>query len=530
MGLLSRWVPHSDRCFEAGLGRPGTLLRAAALVLLVAVTGCAYRGSLSRPAPETLPAGSPLRDRSMSDGDAWLRHHLILGEYADALSVLERRQGVPGDRLWRTLQKALVLHHAGEFEASNAAFEWAEIEADLRYTRSVSRAAGALLVSDRVLAFTPTASELGMIPYYRMLNYLALDDLQGAAVEARKAVTLLARLNRPARMACREDAMVRYMAGLVLSSAGERNDALVALRQAELGFRECEPAAHVPEAVGVDLVRVARSLGITEVADSAAARYAIGAIPSGSGELLLLVEHGFVAHRVEEALHVPIFPDDLEGVDGDDADGIFTAAGRVTARLLGNAVERAQWGAARDDHPAVRLGHALEGAYILRLAWPQSRRSASEPEVRVWVNDSLATAVRVGDLSTLSEQELEAERVASVTRMVARGIAKYLVSREAERGAEKKGGEVAGFLVGRLTNLAANELERADTRSWSLLPDRVSMVRAHLPEGEHRVRVEIVGAGGAVLETRDLGSIRVRAGGLSLRSERVLGTASMASR
>jgi len=520
---MLRFPPGTDSCHHRWW-RGSRAHRAATLLLLLAVAGCSHRGELPRPAPATLSPGSPLLDRSMPLGDAWLRHHLILGDYTSALNVLESRRGVPGDRLWRTLQKALVLHAAGEYTASNAAFEWAEIEADLRYTRSATRAAGSLVVNDRVLAFMPSSSEMRMIPYYRMLNYLALDDLGSAAVEARKANSLLARLERRGDTGCREDAMVRYLAGLVLSSSGDRNDALVALRHAEHGLRECGDGAEraVPHALGVDLVRVARSLGISEVADSAAERYSVSALPGAGGELLLLVEHGFVAHRVEEALHVPIYPADLTGVEDDDEGSILAAAARITARLAGNAVERAHWGSALDDHPITQLAHAMDGAYVLRLSWPAARRGYQGPEVRVWVNDSLATVTRVGDLSALSEHELEAQRVAAVTRMVARGIAKYMISREAEKKGEKKGGEVAGFLIGRLTNLAANELERADTRSWSLLPDQVSMVRAHLPEGEHQVRVEVIGAGGQLLEERDLGLIQISAPGqLVLRSERI---------
>jgi hypothetical protein len=270
-------------------------------------------------------------------------------------------------------------------------------------------------------------------------------------------------------------------------------------------------------------VRVARRLGITEVADSAAQRYAITTLPSAGGELLLLVEHGFVAYRVQEALHVPIYPTDFNGLDEDDEDGIMAAAARITARLTDSAVERARWGSTLDDHPISQLAHALDGAHVLRLAWPVSRRTAQGPEVRVWVNDSLVTVTRVGDLSSLSESELHARRLAMTTRMVARGMARYLVSREAEKATEKKHGEVAGFLMGRFTNLVANELERADTRSWSLLPDQVSMVRAHLPVGDHRVRLEVVGSSGELLEARDFGTLRVAAGDLVLRSERVWG-------
>jgi uncharacterized protein len=522
--MRSRSVVGKRPRHERRSSAPGRAAGAALLLLLLLVAGgCAHRGAaLARPAPESLPPGSPLRDRSMDDGDAWLRHHLMFAEYDRALTLLERRSAAPDDRLWRALQRGLVLHQAGEFAASNAAFEWAEVEADLRYTRSLSRGAASLLVNDRMLAFTPSRAELAMIPYYRMLNYLGTGEMEGAAVEARKANALLNRLERRDDARCHEDAMVRYLAGLVLAAAGDRNDALVSLRLAEQAFDGCSGAGvRVPGAIGSDLVRVSRSLGISEVADSAAARYAVEVLPAAGGELVLLLEHGFVAHRVEQAIHVPIFPQDLEGLSGDDEGGVLEAAGVIAARLLDGAVQRAHWGSSLYDHPAVQVAQALEGAYVLRLAWPVARRGEAPPQLRVFVNDSPATVTTVGDLSTLSEQELEGRQLAVLSRMVARGLTKYLVSREAERRAERKGGELAGFLVGRLTNLAANELERADTRSWSLLPDQVSMVRAHLPPGEHHLRVEVLDSRGALLQERDLGTVRIGAGELVMRSERV---------
>jgi uncharacterized protein len=465
----------------------------------------------------------------MSDGDAWLRHHLIFGEYGEALGFLERERGLPGDPLWRALQRALVLHHAGEYAASNDAFEWAEIEADLRYTASVSRGAASLLSSDRVLAYTPSASEMGMIPYYRMLNYLALDDRDGAAVEARKALT---RLTWSSGDGCADGVMVLYLAGMVLRGAGEDNDALVALRQAEHGYRGCAENGGSPAAaaVGGDLLVLARSLGDTEIVDATEARYAPTPPAAGGGELMLLLEHGFVAHLTEETLHVPIYPEDVDGVEGGDEPGILEAAARVSARLLGNALERERWGAAFDDHPARQLAHAAEGAYVLRLAWPGARRSGPSPAIRVWVDDELVEVVRLGDLSAATEREIQAARAAAFTRMIARGIGKYLISREAERGAEKAGGEVAGFLVGRLTNVLANGLERADTRSWSLLPDHVSMVRTRLGPGEHRVRLEVVTPDGVVIEEREIDGLVAGEGELVLRRERVMSRGRMAVR
>jgi hypothetical protein len=118
---------------------------------------------------------------------------------------------------------------------------------------------------------------------------------------------------------------------------------------------------------------------------------------------------------------------------------------------------------------------------------------------------------------------MDRERPAILARLVARGVAKYLLSRELEKKAEEKGGELAGFLTARLANLAGNELERADTRGWSLLPDRISMARVRLPAG----RVLACGSRRSRLERRAAGGARPRPqaawspGSLALLSQRV---------
>lgn len=514
-------------------GRRGTL------ALLLVLGGCAHASApLARPAPTSLPAGSPLLSRDLGDEHAWVRHHLMFGEFDRALDVLRDSPVAPSDRLVRALQEGVVLHHSRDFERSNEILEWAEREADRRFTRSVSRAAGSLLTSDRVLAYSPSTAELAMIPYYRMLNYLALGDVQGAVVESRKANALLAGLEREPGDRCQEDGLLLYLAGLVQRAGGERTDALVSLRLAERSLSACELPVPAAAVVASDLVREARAQGMEEVADSVVQRHSLEETASegGAGDLVLLVEHGFVAHRAERALHVPIFGEDLEGLRGDDGDGVSAVAVRISERLLHtfltepqgkNRRERAAWERSWGDVRHARWAGETSGAYVLRLAWPEARREASRPAaVRVWVGDSLASVMPAGDLSAVVQREVEEQRPAVLARLVARGLTKYLLSREMERTAEDEGGELAGFLVGRLSNLAANELERADTRSWSLLPDRISLVRVRLPAGIYPVRVEALGDEGEVLASRELAPVVIRQGSLELRSERVWGTES----
>ncbi|HEX5521595.1 MAG TPA: hypothetical protein VFX29_07840, partial [Longimicrobiaceae bacterium] len=276
---------------------------AAGFVLAAALGACASGLKLPpRPAPHTLPAGSPLASRTLGDGDAWLRHYLMVGEYDAALELIERSKALPGDKLLRRLQAGVVLHEAGRYEESNAAFEWAEREADLRYTRSVSRAAASILVNDRVLAYLPTPAERAAIPYYRMLNYLALGELDAAAVEARKAgvLTTGATADEPK---CDASGFLGYFSGLVYGAARETNDALVAFRRAERIYGACaeDGGAAAPAPLRADLVRAARALGLVEELELAAGDSALPlALPAdnaaAAGDVIVVVEHGFAAH------------------------------------------------------------------------------------------------------------------------------------------------------------------------------------------------------------------------------------------
>lgn len=501
---------------------------ATALVILLAA--CGPRVPMpTRPAWESLPPGSPLRSHTLSDKDAWLRHYVMFGEMPEALGAFGEESPLdPRDDLLSALQEGLVLHEAGQYARSNDVLEWAEVEAELRYTRSVSREVASILVSDRVLAYTPPAGELAMVPYYRMLNYLALGERAGALVEARKATALLERLGRSPLEQCNGDGVVQYIAGLVQRAEGEINDALVSLRQAERAFAACEGSPGSAAAtVASDLYRVASTAGLTEVADSMVSRY--GLDPAGSdassareaGDLLVVVEHGFVAHRTQDALHIPIPDGDLDELDDDDDDGLARFAGEVSRSLLYAQSGDRVW---RRRHRAYRgsaWGDALDGAYILRLAWPTYRLEANRPrEVRVSVGGAAAQPVPVGNLSMVMREELASERPAMLARLVLRGLTKYLVSRELEEKTEKKHGEAAGFLIGTLANIAGNQLEQADTRSWTLLPDRVSLVRMRLPPGSYPLSVEVVGdAGGS--RVRDLGEVVIEPGALTVVRERV---------
>ncbi|HEX6751352.1 MAG TPA: hypothetical protein VF092_28935 [Longimicrobium sp.] len=508
------------------------LPRALAPVAALALAACAGAGAYPRmPAPESLPANSPLLSRTLGRTDAWLRHYVMQGRPDSAVAMLgEDSKARPHDELVRHLQLGLVYHYAGKWEASNAALEWAETEAEQRWTRSLTQQAGQLVINDAVVDYVPAAGEMALIPYYRMLNYLALGSTDGALVEARKASEWLARLG-DRKDPCVGDGFVHYLAGLAFRGAGERNDALVSYRNAERSFGACagKDAAGAPEWLGAELYRAAMDAGVRAVADSAAARYRLANFARrpepGTGELVVFVENGWVAHKASADVHVPIFPSELQDVDSGNGDQVMEAATRVVANLVGNLQEQAYWGEALDERPDFQVAAAADGAYVMKLAWPESRLEASDAaRVRVVVDSQAVDAPVVEDLSSVMFRRWQAQRPGVFTRMVGRGIVKFLAAHGLERSTEKKHGETAGWIAGRLANLAANALERADTRSWTLLPDRISVARMTLPAGEHTVRVEVLDESGDVAQTIDLGRITLQPRGTLVLNRRVWGS------
>jgi hypothetical protein len=99
------------------------------------------------------------------------------------------------------------------------------------------------------------------------------------------------------------------------------------------------------------------------------------------------------------------------------------------------------------------------------------------------------------DISRGVIADFEAERALIAARTIARGTVKLALTKGAERKLEEKN-EAASRIVGLLGNISNVLTERADTRSWHLLPTAISIARVALPAGSHDVAVEISNAGG----------------------------------
>lgn len=434
----------------------GVLVRAAAGSLLclglLSATGCATLRA-------TLAGYATGRD-GITRSQLALRDALVDQDFVTALGWRE------DDALLQSLTTGAAAYYAGQFARSAAVLDTAALLADDRITASLSKDGLALVTNDMARPYQPRRTERLFIPYYAMLAYVRLQNWDEAAVEARRLVALLQQFGED-----RDDAersvhgALEHLAGAVFERAGELDAARVAYRAAH-ELRRTLPEAIAPPSI------------------------------ADQGELLLVVERGFIAHRATATIELEL--DDEHEPEAARNDSL----GRHRPPPL------SQYGALSLTSSR-RRHHHDDDDYHLTIAFPTLRRSprpwggdlsVAVDEVPV---DGLATSAVIDDASAVDERR---ERAALAVRATARAAAKYAVT----KAIKDNKGEVAG----QLANFGASLLERADVRSWHLLPQEISLIRVRVPAGRRDVRL-LVGEGWAV-RTVSIGSVVVRRGEMSI--------------
>lgn len=401
----------------------------------------------------------------------------------------------PADSLLRELYRGILAHHAGQYEVSNRAFESALHMVEERYAMRVSRAALAMVTSDRALPYRARRSERLLIHYYGALNYLYLGNTESAAVEARRLSHFLEREQAasPELASTRDFQFFRLFAGTVFEAAREWNDAGVAYRNAG-------------------------RLAPLALQDTPA--------PPDSGDVIVLVERGYVAHRVEQTVLIPLTGKDTKALSEGETSDRLAVAGLVAARVLAanllprDGIHTQQ--VSRTIHVPPQPGVKTE--YLLRVSWPVLFRETRNPAPRIalYANGTRQPASFQVDVSEALARDMEAERSAMLARAIVRSATKFIVTQDVEERLSERN-EGLGRLAGLLANIGGVLTEQADTRSWHLLPAEIGFKRLRLPAGSQQVTLEIDSDSGYGQGTRklELAELEVKPGGLSVISTRI---------
>lgn len=407
------------------------------------------------------------------------------GEVEDAYNYLKKNEPKNPD-IPHKFELGLIAHYANLFSDSSKAFEQAEIIAEERFTKSITKEGLSLITTDNLLPYSGKKYERLLAHYFHSLNYIYQDKLDDALVECRRATNLINYFQG-------EDdkydffgaGFIAHFSAIVYEAAGELNDAFISYRQAEQYYKNgaSRTGLSIPKDVGLSLVRIAKKINFTEEYEQYKRVYGEPTVlPDNHGELILFYETGYVPPKIQESLTFPILKTDKFGED-DDEDTVEFA--RTLRKREGLVVEEVK----------------LE--YLLRIAIPAiySRRPHFQG-VQVSVGGETTDGILVEDIENNAIETFIDDRPIILIRTLGRALLKYLAFKKADKQNE---------IVGAIVNLAGALTESADTRSWKSLPNQIFMVRIPITAGTHTVRLSFLDSNGSIRKTESLQDVNILA-------------------
>ena len=418
-----------------------------------------------------------------SDRIAEVRAHADRGAYAAALNEINGILGVgsvedlpgswKGDRPLAALERAVLLQASGEYGLSARDMSGAETELELLdlKTDTVGQI-GKYVYSDSARAYEASPTERLSLNALNLANFLALGDLSKSAVEARRFTNMrdyLASIGLDA-----QGTFGSYVAGFTFEKLGEGDRALRYYEEALEGGKLNSLTAPVARLARANPYRGPK---IEALLVSSATQPA-GDQEGSPSEILTIFALGRVPYKIPK--RIPI----------------GAAVGLAGTWITGNTA-------------------ILERSFLKVVVYPELQNSGTRAKTATLKIDGSPVPVElVSNLGSdiRKEYELIKPRIlgAALTRMIARAAVA-----EGARASGREAGGGAGAVIGLLAALAAEGslvvLDKPDTRSWTFLPERVSIARTSVAPGEHRVDVVIPG----VAETRSV-AVSVPEGGFAV--------------
>lgn len=394
----------------------------------------------------TLAAGGCVAMQYQQDP---LEQSIINQQPAQALAILEKENRKGRDQALYHLNKGVLLRMSGDFGASNIELEAAKQISQKLEALSLREQAAAVSVNDAMRSYLPPPFERAMLYCLKMLNYLEMQDFDGARVEALQLDVFLNQHYEE-----QEPAFPRYLSGLVFEANRELSDALIAYRKTYEAYRAAQ--LPVPLQLQADLLRLSDAQGLGD-------------------------EH----RRYREQFELERWPTQAE----------LNQKGEFVAVVLSGLVPR--------KHETSIMAQDPRSGQLHRISIPfYEVRQAQVENVRlVGLNNSSR-----GETFARIDQQAYASLDQAMPGIIARAVARVAVKNKlSDNMAEQNP------LLGAITNIAGFVTEQADTRGWNTLPQRILISRLALAPGVYDIGVALDNDAGRTIASETLKQVPLRA-------------------
>lgn len=404
------------------------------------------------------------------------------GDYAAGIRQLNDILGVEdsdhlpekwnSERPLAAMERAVLLQATGRYKESARDLSAAEAELDfIDLGGDTAGRIGEYIYSDSAEKYRAQPTERLAINAFNMLNYLAMGDLQGAAVEARRFTVTREYLQSVDKTS--HGAFGSYLAGFIFEKLGEPDRALRYYEEAlEAGDIEAcrDPILRLSRVSDYRDPRLREYLGRLNPPD------ATPLSETTEGEVLIVMGLGRVAYKIPKRIPVGV--------------ALAYAGVSVTA------------------DPEV-LSHLV----LKVLVYPElAARDNSITSAGVTWDNRAAPVDLLTDLNAEIFREYEKIKPRILTAAVTRLIARAAVAEGVRLLPRKDEDKSLGMLGAMLTEAALIGLDKPDTRSWTFLPAKAFICRARVPAGRREIHVNL---SGRTQETRVI-PVNVPAGGFAV--------------
>lgn len=490
------------------------------------------------------------------------------GQLTKAQSTIDSLYGSSSDdALVKHMEKGLVAHLQGDFSGSDSELDAAApLVDDLRGNHMVDAVTSALF-NDTITTYVGRPFEHTQVDYYRVLNNL----LGAQAAEGRWVPPTLVVPNREPLIAplaanpqnayekaiiCArrmtvnqlketsdaadgsrydDDPFARVLAAaaILCEAPGDRTEsdqqfATAMLTRALKAYNAQEDSlgkpgnpfryevARAPQIASTLYLRQLKGYDPDFYATESARLQGNGDVPAGSGSLLVLNHVGFIARP--EPLQIGIAA--IGFSTPKDATSFNWGGIGFYASGPGSEIARS-WTALPIPGDVVQKCLAPGGATVIGFEIPVHAPDAPlGGPATVTAGGVSRTAEVLCDLDAYARSELKEKQPKVLLKTLIRVAAKQTLVGLGAAAIGKKHDSPEGQLLSFAVNLVGSALatasESADLRAWNTLPDHIEASLIDLPAGTYPLSIT------TVYGTRDLGTIRIDAGRLTLAAVRTM--------
>ncbi|MBI2059135.1 MAG: hypothetical protein HYT87_05125 [Nitrospirae bacterium] len=482
-----------------------------------------------------------------------LESYIVKNQYAAAQEHVQKEPDKTypqRDRLLYYFDLAMTAHLAGDYAKSNEALYAAEKAIEDLYSKSVSKQAASFLVNDNVKEYAGEDFEMVVVHVIAALNYVFMNQLDDALVEARKVdlkLKVVAERTGGKKVAYQTDAFARYLAGMIhenKASTEELNEAYISYKQALEAYAkeyQVNYKTPVPAALVNDALRTAMQLGFSDFEEEIRKEYAPNApkTPKGktSGEVVVIHYTGLAPQKVDFVTQVGAACGTaiLQTQEVPEADQSTVKNALMALEIIG-AVAAAAATSGQGCSPALlaanirsdagqaatagsrAIGAIAAQGNVITLAIPDFRKRPAPirgSEVVVAGTELPGGGIKsdlVEDIEAIGIRSLQ-DRIGRVLgKAIARAVVKFAIAQGSGAAVEQFAGGTWGKIVKAAVAAGGAATEEADKRSWRTLPGQILISRVPLPPGRHNLTVKLLDENGAAMREVNLEGVEVKAG------------------